>query len=133
MNRQEVMKLLSELHKAGLANEPADKKGLVDSWSACFSYDPPRLIYKACYIYIKIRHEKFFPTPSDIEGLKKRAKWLIEIENEQRELKKLEEKKLYIEAPKVDIREGLCKGHEACPYFSWMCHGTKSEQEICNL
>lgn len=124
MTRTEVITLLSNLHKAGLANEPKDNKGLVESWSACFADDDPRIIYKACYIYIKIRHNRFFPSSGDIEALKLRATWLVEMDEEEAERKKIEEKKVYIET-----KEEKCPMQANCVLYHDLCNGP--ERNVC--
>lgn len=133
MTPEQITKLLSDLHDEHLANEPTDIESQLRSWFMYFKDDDPRLIYKACYIYIRIKRNKFYPHPSEIEQLKGRAKWLLEIEDQEKERKKLEAKQKAIEAPKVDIRKGLCKGSAICPYFDFICSGTKEEQEVCQL
>lgn len=81
MTREETIKVLGDLHCLGLANEPKNHDDLVYSWMAFFHQDDFRVINKACYIYTKIKGNKFFPTPGDIESLKQRAKWLVEMED----------------------------------------------------
>lgn len=134
MTPEQITKLLSDLHDEHLANEPTDIESQLRSWFMYFKDDDPRLIYKACYIYIRIKRNKFYPHPSEIEQLKKRAGWLLQIDDQKQEHKKLEAKeKSYIEAPKVDIRERLCKGSCICPYFDSVCNGSPEEQEVCQL
>lgn len=136
MTPEEITKLLSDLHDEHLVNEPTDIESQLRNWFMYFRDDEARLIYKACYIYIRFKHNKFYPHPSEIEQLKKRAGWLLEIDDREKEeeAKRLEAKeKARIEAPKVDIREGLCKGSAICPYFGSDCYGTKAEQEVCTL
>lgn len=83
MTKEETIKILGDLHCLGLANEPKNHDDLVYSWMAFFHQDDFRVINKACYIYIKLRGNRFFPTPGDIESLKQRAKWLVEMEDEE--------------------------------------------------
>lgn len=83
MTREETIKVLGDLHCLGLANEPKNHNDLVYSWMAFFHQDDFRVINKACYIYTKIKGNRFFPTPGDIELLKQRAKWLVEMEDEE--------------------------------------------------
>lgn len=133
MTPEQITKLLSDLHDEHLVNEPTDIESQLRNWFMYFKDDEAKLIYKACYIYLRIKHNKFYPHPSEIDQLKKRAVWLLEIEDRERERKKLEAKQKAIEAPKVDIRKGLCKGSAICPYFDSICSGTKEEQEVCQL
>ena len=83
MTEQEVIKLLGDLHRLGLANEPKNHDDLVYAWLAFFGNDEARVINKACYIYTKIRKNHFWPAPGDIEALKKRAQWLVEMDDEE--------------------------------------------------
>jgi hypothetical protein len=119
MTREETIKVLGDLHCLGLANEPKNHNDLVYSWMAFFHQDDFRVINKACYIYTKIRGNRFFPTPGDIELLKQRAKWLVEMEDEEQ--KKLNSIKNAIMISK-DIETfcdlcGLCeiRDQEQCP------------------
>lgn len=88
MTEDEVMKVLGDLHMLHLVNEPNNIDDLIYSWLAFFSQDDARIIAKACYIYTKIRKNRFWPTPTDIEDLKLRATWLVEVEDEQLEQQK---------------------------------------------
>ena len=127
MTRQEVIILLNNLHKAGLANEPKDNKGLVESWSECFMDDEPRIIYKACYIYIKIRHNRYFPTPSDIEALKTRAKWLVEIDEEK--AKEDEVRKISTDVKLIDPGGEKCPLHTGtCILYHDLCNGPENNK-----
>lgn len=122
MTRTEVITLLSKLHKVGLANEPKDNKGLVESWLDCFSYDDPHVVYKACYIYIKIKHNKFFPTPQDIDALLPRAKMLCEMDEDKRR----EDSRVKLDATKVKLIEA---GGEKCPLHEGEC---ALYHDLCN-
>lgn len=86
MTEAELITLFRDLHSSGLANEPKDKNGLVFSWMAFFGNDDARIITKACQIHVKRAH--FWPAPGDIEKLKTRASWLLDMETEEFELKK---------------------------------------------
>ena len=81
MTESEVIKVLADLHTLHLVNEPKDVNDLVYTWLAFFHDDDARIINKACYIYTKIRKNKFWPTPGDIEELKTRAAWLVEMDD----------------------------------------------------
>lgn len=80
MTEDEVTKVLGDLHTLHLVNEPNNIDDLIYSWLAFFSQDDARVIAKACYIYTKIRKNRFWPSPGDIEDLKMRAQWLVEME-----------------------------------------------------
>ncbi len=81
MTESEVIKVLADLHTLHLVNEPKDVNDLVYTWLAFFNDDDARIINKACYIYTKIKKNKFWPTPGDIEDLKLRASWLVEMDD----------------------------------------------------
>lgn len=83
MTEDEVTKVLGDLHMLHLANEPKNIDDLIYSWLAFFREDDARVIAKACYIYTKIKKNHFWPAPTDIEALKMRAQWLIEIEDRE--------------------------------------------------
>lgn len=83
MTESEVIKVLADLHTLHLVNEPKDVNDLVYTWLAFFHDDDARIINKACYIYTKIRKNKFWPTPGDIEELKTRAAWLVEMDDKK--------------------------------------------------
>lgn len=84
MTEDEVTKVLGDLHMLHLVNEPNNIDDLIYSWLAFFGQDDARIINKACYIYTKIRKNRYWPTPGDIEDLKLRAQWLVEIEDEDK-------------------------------------------------
>lgn len=81
MTESEVIKVLADLHTLHLVNEPKDVNDLVYTWLAFFHDDDARIINKACYIYTKIKKKRFWPTPGDIEELKTRAAWLVEMDS----------------------------------------------------
>lgn len=83
MTESEVIKVLADLHTLHLVNEPKDVNDLVYTWLAFFHEDDARVIAKACYIYTKMRKNKFWPTPGDIEELKTRASWLVEMDDNE--------------------------------------------------
>lgn len=126
MTRQETATLLSELHKAGLANEPKDSKGLLDSWAMCFADDEYRVILKACYIYVKIRHNRFFPTPSEIEALKQRAIWLLEIDDREAEEKR--RRTLTTEKKYIPGGEEHCPMVKTCFLYLDLCDGPENNK-----
>lgn len=82
MTEDEVTKVLGDLHMLHLVNEPKNIDDLIYSWHAFFHWYDARVIAKACYIYTKIKKKRFWPTPTDIEELKTRAAWLVEMEDE---------------------------------------------------
>lgn len=84
MTEAEVTKVLGDLHMLHLVNEPNNIDDLIYSWLAFFGQDDVRIINKACYIYTKMRKNRYWPTPGDIEDLKLRAQWLVEIEDEDK-------------------------------------------------
>ena len=81
MTEDEVTKVLGDLHMLHLVNEPNNIDDLIYSWLAFFGQDDARVINKACYIYA--RKSRYWPTPGDIEALKLRAQWLVEMEEEE--------------------------------------------------
>lgn len=81
MTEAEVTKVLGDLHMLHLVNEPNNIDDLIYTWLAFFHEDDARVIAKACYIYTKLRKNRFWPTPGDIEDLKQRAVWLLEIDD----------------------------------------------------
>lgn len=81
MTESEVIKVLADLHTLHLVNEPKNVNDLVYTWLAFFHNDDAKVINKACYIYTKIKKNRFWPTPGDIEELKKRAAWLVEMDD----------------------------------------------------
>ena len=83
MTEDEVTKVLGDLHMLHLANEPKNIDDLIYSWLAFFREDDARVITKACYIYTKIKKNHFWPAPTDIEALKMRAQWLVEMDDEE--------------------------------------------------
>ncbi|MBR2390610.1 MAG: hypothetical protein IKA94_07430 [Mogibacterium sp.] len=151
MTEDEVTKVLGDLHMLHLANEPKNIDDLIYSWLAFFREDDARVIAKACYIYTKIKKKRFWPTPGDIEDLKQRAQWLIEMEDEMKQqLAILEEKQKKLNAlggarthtnlinkqstnhktqppraPAIQIEEKRCELHSgSCVMmFSDMCDG----------
>ena len=84
MTELEVVELLQELKGAGLANEPKDPEATVKIWLDFFGGDDFRVIGKAVGLHLKKSH--FWPTPGDIEDLKKRAQWLNEMGEEKDEM-----------------------------------------------
>lgn len=123
-----------------LANEPKNIDDLIYSWLAFFNQDDARVIAKACYIYTKIKKKRFWPTPTDIEDLKQRAQWLIEMDDEeQKKLNALggartnsnlikqssNPKTQPPRAPAIQIEEKRCELHSgSCVMmFSDMCDG----------
>lgn len=87
MTEDEVTKVLGDLHMLHLVNEPNNIDDLIYSWLAFFRDDDARVIAKACYIYTKIKKNRFWPIPGDTEDLKKRAQWLVEMEDEEHGMK----------------------------------------------
>ncbi len=138
MTEAEVTKVLGDLHTLHLVNEPNNIDDLIYTWLAFFHDDDARIINKACYIYTKLRKNKFWPTPGDIEDLKQRAVWLLEIDDreEAEALGGANNNKLTIKqstpglppsAPAISIAEkaetfcdlcGLCdeKDQDRCPF-----------------
>lgn len=124
MTQDEIIDLFEELHGAGLANAPKDATAAVKLWRDFFGGDDARVIGKAVWIHMK--NSKFWPTPNDIERVKQKASWLVEMEG----WKLLEERQKLLQpptAPKIDIREsaetfcdicGLCdeKDQDKCPF-----------------
>ena len=84
MTEDEVTKVLGDLHMLHLVNEPNNIDDLIYSWLAFFIQDDAKVIAKACYIYTKIKKNRFWPTPGDIEDLKRRAQWLVEKDSQRR-------------------------------------------------
>lgn len=85
MTDTEIKLILQELHGAGLANEPKDPKSTIKIWLDFFGGDDFRVIGKAVGMHLRKSH--FWPTPGDIEDLKKRAQWLVEMEDEEQKMK----------------------------------------------
>ena len=141
MTEAEVIKVLGDLHRLGLANEPKNHDDLVYAWLAFFRDDNARIINKACYIYTKIRKNHFWPAPGDIENLKQRAQWLVEMDDEeQKKLNALGGARTHTNlinkqstnhktqpprAPAIQIEEKHCELHSgSCVMmFSDMCDG----------
>lgn len=86
MTDTEIKFILQELHGAGLANEPKDPKSTIKIWLDFFGGDDFRVIGKAVGMHLKKSH--FWPTPGDIEELKRRAQWLVEMEEAEQEKKR---------------------------------------------
>lgn len=143
MTEDEVTKVLGDLHMLHLANEPKNIDDLIYSWLAFFREDDARVIAKACYIYTKIKKNHFWPAPTDIEALKMRAQWLIEIEDRELTTMKLNalgdarthtnlikqsnHKTQPPRAPAIQIKEKRCELHSgSCVMmFSDMCDGSQ--------
>lgn len=144
MTEDEVTKVLGDLHMLHLVNEPKNTDDLIYSWLAFFGQDDARVIAKACYIYTKIKKKRFWPTPTDIEDLKLRASWLVEMEDEQLEQQKklnalggarthsyllnkqsTNQKTQPPRAPAIKIKEKRCELHSgSCVMMSSdMCDG----------
>lgn len=134
MTEDEVTKVLGDLHMLHLANEPNNIDDLIYSWLAFFSQDDARVIAKACYIYTKMRKNKFWPTPGDIEDLKLRASWLVEMDdNEAAEalggdnntIKKLNKQShTPPSAPAIRIESRKCELHSGdCILLDDLCDG----------
>lgn len=142
MTEDEVTKVLGDLHMLHLANEPKNIDDLIYSWLAFFRKDNARVIAKACYIYTKIKKNHFWPAPTDIEALKMRAQWLIEIEDRELTTMKLNalggartntnlinkqstnHKTQPPRAPAIQIKEKRCELHSgSVMMFSDMCDG----------
>lgn len=87
MTEDEVTKVLGDLHMLHLVNEPNNIDDLIYSWLAFFREDDARVIAKACYIYTKVKKNHFWSTPTDIDALKLRASWLVEMEAEEQRKK----------------------------------------------
>lgn len=141
MTEDEVTKVLGDLHMLHLVNEPKNTDDLIFSWLAFFQEDDARVIAKACYIYTKIKKKRFWPTPGDIEDLKQRAQWLVEMDDEkQKKLNALGGARTHTNlinkqssnhktqpprAPAIQIEEKSCELHSgSCVMmFSNMCDG----------
>lgn len=141
MTEDEVTKVLGDLHMLHLANEPKNIDDLIYSWLAFFREDDARVIAKACYIYTKIKKNHFWPAPTDIEALKIRAQWLVEMDDEeQKKLNALGGARTHTNlinkqstnhktqpprAPAIKIEEKRCELHSgSCVMmFSDMCDG----------
>lgn len=140
MTEDEVTKVLGDLHMLHLVNEPKNIDDLIYSWLAFFREDDARVIAKACYIYTKIKKNHFWPAPGDIENLKQRAQWLIEMDDEeQKKLNALggartnsnlikqssNPKTQPPRAPAIQIKEKRCELHSgSCVMmFNDMCDG----------
>lgn len=139
MTEDEVTKVLGDLHMLHLANEPKNIDDLIYSWLAFFREDDARVIVKACYIYTKIKKNHFWPAPTDIEALKQRAQWLIEMEDETKlnalggarthtnliNKQSTNHKTQPPRAPAIKIEEKRCELHSgSCVMmFSDMCDG----------
>lgn len=117
MTEAEIIDLFEEMAGAGLANAPKDPAAAVKVWRDFFGGDDARIIGRAVGLHLD--RSKFWPTPSDINSLKVRAQWVLEIEDNERRQRLL--------PPKVDILErvkSLCdicelceeRDHEKCPY-----------------
>lgn len=126
MTREETIKVLGDLHCLGLANEPKNHDDLVYSWMAFFHQDDFRVINKACYIYTKMRGNRFFPTPGDIESLKQRAKWLVEMEDE-------EQKKLNALGGETHINKIINKQSNMQPPRAPAINIAENIQTFCDL
>lgn len=139
MTEDEVTKVLGDLHMLHLANEPKNIDDLIYSWLAFFREDDARVIAKACYIYTKIKKNHFWPAPGDIEALKMRAQWLVEMDDEEQKklnalggarthtnlIKQSNHKTQPPRAPAIQIEEKRCELHSgSCVMmFSDMCDG----------
>lgn len=86
MTELEVVELLQELKGAGLANEPKDPEATVKIWLDFFGGDDFRIIGKAVGLHLKKSH--YWPAPADLEKLKTKAQWLVEMEDEEQEKKR---------------------------------------------
>lgn len=139
MTEDEVTKVLGDLHMLHLANEPKNTDDLIYSWFAFFQEDDARVIAKACYIYTKIKKNHFWPAPTDIEALKERAQWLVEMDDEKQKklnalggarthtnlIKQSNHKTQPPRAPAIKIEEKRCELHlgSCVMMFSDMCDG----------
>ena len=85
MTELEVVELLQELKGAGLANEPKDPEATVKIWLDFFGGDDFRVIGKAVGMHLKKSH--YWPAPADVEKLKTKARWLVEMEDEEHGMK----------------------------------------------
>lgn len=126
MTPQEVTSLLSDLHDEGLINEPTDIESQLKTWFLYFKNDEARVIYKACYIYIHIRHNKFFPHPSQIEELKQRAIWLLEIDDREAEEKR--RRTLTTEKKYIPGGEEHCPMVKTCFLYLDLCDGPENNK-----
>lgn len=81
MTDPEIMLILQELHGAGLVNEPKDPQATLSIWRDFFGGDDASVIGKA--VWIHLRKSKFWPTPADLLKYMQRAKWLVEMEEEE--------------------------------------------------
>lgn len=82
MTEAEIIDLFEEMAGAGLANAPKDPAAAVKVWRDFFGGDDARIIGRAVGLHLD--RSKFWPTPSDINSLKVRAQWILEIEDNQR-------------------------------------------------
>ena len=121
MTPQEITCLLSDLHDENLVNEPTDIESQLKTWYMYFKDDESRLIYKACYIYIHLRHNKFYPHPSQIEELKKRAGWLLEIDDREAEEKR--QRTLTTDKKYIAVGEEFCPLVKNCILYHDLCNG----------
>ena len=85
MTDTEIKLILQELHGAGLVNEPKDPKSTFKIWLDFFGGDDFRVIGKAVGMHLKKSH--YWPAPADAEKLKTKARWLVEMEDEEHGMK----------------------------------------------
>lgn len=85
MTDTEIKLILQELHGAGLVNEPKDPKSTIKIWLDFFGGDDFRVIGKAVGMHLKKSH--YWPAPADVEKLKTKARWLVEMEDEEHGMK----------------------------------------------
>ena len=104
MTENEIIDLCEEMHGAGLGNAPKDAAAAVKVWRDFFGGDDPRVIGKA--VWIHMRRSQFWPTPKDVERLKRRAEWVLEIE--QREYLEARQKMLEPPtAPELSVKDNV--------------------------
>lgn len=123
MTREQVINLLKTV-RANYPNAKIDAAGMVEAWLLCFGSYEPEQIYMAARVHME--RCAFFPTVHDILNNINRGQMIY---GKPEPVKAIEAP----EAPKKDIRDGLCLGSSICPYFDSICHGTPEEVEQCNI
>lgn len=120
MTQKELIDLLELLQSAYPNWKVSDPQLMLDVWSLSLGEYEAEKIYKSARYHIKT---SVFP-PSVAELVKGINKGQLLYNSDQT---------VKIEAPKMDIRERLCKGSCICPYFDSICNGSPEEQEVCQL
>ena len=102
---------------------PTDAKAVFEQWYMAFSEYDAADVYMAARVVME--SSRYLPKIADVKKAINKGRMLYGPQSTNAITAP--------EAPKRDIRDGLCLGSSICPYFDSICHGTPEEVELCNI